>query len=198
MAGGFVQHLRELFGQHPFDEVFAANIREAIRENCSKVLVHVHNRQKAEERLEEAAKEAIVKAFQEEFPHAIRPMIVRPDWPYAECWITDDEALIRYSFSPETDQLMGGIAFEPIRIVVNRAPPGLMRRIIAGFKADRAAEAAPTGTPDGRPELKLTAPLKQPVTVAAKAAAPARAKPAQEPKPVARQGAKPIPPGMKR
>jgi len=159
VTGGFIQHMREFFGQHPFDDVFAANIREAIRENCSKVLVHVHSRQKAEERLEEAAKEAIVKAFQAEFPHSIKPLIVRPDWPYAECWITDDEALIRYSFSPETDQLMGGIAFEPIRIVVNRAPPGLMRRIISGMKKDRKAEPAPIGTPDSQPELKLTQPI---------------------------------------
>ena len=157
---GFIQHMRELFGQHPFDEVFAANIREAIRENCSKVLVHVHSRQKAEERLEEAAKEAIVKAFQDEFPNSIKPLVVRPDWPYAECWITDDEALIRYSFSPETDQLMGGIAFEPIRIVVNRAPPGLVRRLIAGMRKDRKTpEPAPIGTPDSRPELKLETPV---------------------------------------
>lgn len=158
---GFLQHMRELFGQHPFDEVFANRIREAIRENCSKVLVHVHSRQKAEERLEEAAREAIVKAFQDEFPDSIRPIVVRPDWPYAECWITDDEALIRYSFSPETDRLMGGIAFEPIRIVVTRAPPGLMRRMIEGMRKDRKTpEMPPTGTPDGQPELKLSQPIK--------------------------------------
>lgn len=166
---GFFQHVRELFGQHPFDEVFATRIRESIRENCSKVLVHVHNRQQAEQRLEEAAKEAIVAAFQEEFPHSIRTLVVRPDWPYAECWITDDEALIRYSFSPETDRLMGGIAFEPVRIVVNRAPPGFMRRLIDGMlKQRKADELAPVGTKDGRPELKL----KEPVATAPKAEKP--------------------------
>lgn len=174
---GFFQHMRELFGQHPFDDVFAANIREAIRENCSKVLVHVHSRQKAEERLEEAAKEAIVKAFQDEFPNSLKPLVVRPDWPYAECWITDDEALIRYSFSPETDALMGGIAFEPIRIVVNRAPPGLLKRLVSGFKAERGKDLAPTGTEDGRPELKL----KEPVSAQ---------------KPESKQPAKPVPKGM--
>ena len=126
---GFFQHLSELLGRHPFDDAFIETMRERIREHCSRVPVHVHKRQVAEARLELAAKEAIVSVFQDEFPNAIRPHTVRPDWPYAECWITDDEALIRFSFSPETDSIMGGHTLEPVRIVVQRAPPGLMKRL---------------------------------------------------------------------
>lgn len=158
---GFFQHLSELLGRHPFDDAFIETMRERIREHCSRVPVHVHKRQVAEARLELAAKEAIVSVFQDEFPNAIRPHTVRPDWPYAECWITDDEALIRYSFSPETDGIMGGVTLEPVRLIVQRAPPGLMKRLTDSMLKRRKAapaELPPTGTPDGRPELKLQAP----------------------------------------
>ena len=162
---GFFQHLSELLGRHPFDDAFIETMRERIREHCSRVPVHVHKRQVAAARLELAAKEAIVSVFQDEFPNAIRPHTVRPDWPYAECWITDDEALIRFSFSPETDSIMGGHTLEPVRIVVQRAPPGLMKRLADSMLKQRKqapAELPPTGTPDGRPELKLSRPINKP------------------------------------
>jgi hypothetical protein len=185
-VSGFFQHLSELLGRHPFDDAFIETMRERIREHCSRVPVHVHKRQVAEARLELAAKEAIVSVFQDEFPNAIRPHTVRPDWPYAECWITDDEALIRFSFSPETDSIMGGHTLEPVRIVVQRAPPGLMKRLADSMLKQRKqapAELPPTGTPDGRPELKLKVPAQA-------AQRPAPAKPSR-PTPPARDKPRP-------
>lgn len=177
-ASGLLQHVREFVGRIPIDEQFARDVRTAIRDACASVKTHVYTRQQAERKLEETAKEAIVHVFQEQFPNSIKPFMVRSTWPYAECWIVEDEAFIRYSFSPETDAWMGGIAFEPLRIPIHRAPPGLMRRLWQGLKARRDEEAAPIGRPEEEAdELLLDAPVEE------------------LPRPPAAP-AKPLPPGM--
>jgi hypothetical protein len=158
MAGmrGLFQHLSETFlGKLPWDEALIDKMREEVRTRCSAVPVHVHSRQRAERRIAEAAREAVVAVLQAEFVNSMKPIVVTNDWPYAECWISDDEALIRFSFSVETDELMGGVACEPVRIVVQRAPPGLLKRFTNSMWKSRETESAPLGTPDGRPELKL-------------------------------------------
>jgi hypothetical protein len=157
---GLFQHMSEtLLGRLPWDEALIDQMREEIRTRCSAVPVHVHSRQRAEFKIAEAAKEAVVHVLQKEFPNSIRPIVVSRDWPWAECWISDDEALIRFSFSPETDDLMGGVACEPVRIVVTRAPPGLMKRMTDAMLKRREPDLAPVGTPHGKPELKLNKPL---------------------------------------
>lgn len=153
---GLFQHMSEtLLGRLPWDEALIEQMREEVRTRCSAVPVHVHSRQRAEFKIAEAAKEAIVHVLQREFPNSVRPIVVSRDWPWAECWISDDEALIRFSFSPETDDLMGGVACDPVRIVVQRAPPGLLKRMAEAMWKQREPEPAPIGTPDGKPELKL-------------------------------------------
>ena len=169
---GLFQHMSEtLLGRLPWDETLIEQMREEIRTRCSAVPVHVHSRQRAEHRLAEVACEAIVAILQKEFPNSVRPIVVSRDWPWAECWISDDEALIRFSFSPETDDLMGGVACDPVRIVVQRAPPGLLKRMAEAMWKSRQPELAPVGTPHGKPELKLSKPLP-----AAKPKAPEAAK----------------------
>jgi hypothetical protein len=181
------------------DEAFLANIAERVRTRCQAVPTQAFNRIGAERAIEDAARTAIVEVFLEEFPDAIRPLRVTAKWPFAECWIIEDEAIIKYSFSPETDALMGGIACDPIRIVVRRSPPGLVKRMVSAFKRAKADEMAPVGTPDGRPELKLTKPGaekqafrgqsgekpidRKAVTVAPKSAGPPPQKAATKPTP---------------
>jgi hypothetical protein len=154
-----INHLKEWSGRVPVDDVLSRDVREAIRATCSAAVVHVYNRQQAETRLAQAAKEAIVSVFQANFPNSLRPFVIRRDWPYAEVWICEDEAIIRYSFSPETDVLMGGIAFEPIRIPIQRAPPGILTRMLAGKRESREILDAPIGRPEAEEELVLTEPV---------------------------------------
>jgi len=186
---GFFQHLGELAGHHPMDEAFLANIAERVRTRCMAVPTQAFNRIGAERAIEDAARTAIVEVFLEEFPDAIRPLRVTAKWPFAECWIIEDEAIIKYSFSPETDALMGGIACDPIRIVVRRSPPGLVKRMVSAFKRAKADEMAPTGTPDGRPELKLSRPASPPRPAPTRSTAP----PAPQ-KPTTKPPSKPVPP----
>lgn len=183
---GLLQHLRELGGTHPLDQLFLDRIADRIRERCQAVPTHAHSRIGAEHAIEAAAKAAIVEVFQEEFPNAIKPLVVTKKWPFAECWIVEDEALIKYSFSPETDHLMGGIACDPIRIVIHRAPRSLMQRLKDDLlRRKQNPELAPVGTPDGRPELKLEAtppPRATPAPRAALPTAPKRPEPEKRPK----------------
>jgi hypothetical protein len=173
-----INHFKEWAGRVPIDDKLAQEVREAIRGVCSAAVVHVYNRQQAETRLAQAAKEAIVAVFQANFPNSLRPFVVRRDWPYAEVWICEDEAIIRYSFSPETDVLMGGIAFEPLRITIQRAPPGLVSRMLTSARKLRETFEAPTGRPEAEEELLLTETVEPP-----EASEPPRA-------------AKPMPAGM--
>lgn len=162
---GFTQHVSEfILGRHPWDQEFMDKVAARIRKYCASVPTHTYSRQLAEVMLVEATKAAIVSVFQEEFPNPIRRIVVRKDWPYAECWIVEDEAIIKYSWSPETDDLMGGVACEPIRIVIQRAPEGLLARLKRSWFKDRKGEKeiAPTGTPDGQPEMVLSQPIQKP------------------------------------
>lgn len=127
------QHLMELAGRHPWDQDFVEKCRSRVKEFCARVPVHVHHVVQAKDRLAQAAKEAIVDVFLEEFPNALVPVKVKPDWPRVLVIIADDEALIEFSFSPETDALMGGNAIEAVRIVVKRAPPNIAQRAVKGI-----------------------------------------------------------------
>ena len=96
----FMQHLSELAGRHPWDDAFVAAVSDRVRKRCAQVPVHVHKRPQAELRLEEAAREAIVEIFLEEFPDALFPIKVKRDWPRADCIIADDEAVMRRATKP--------------------------------------------------------------------------------------------------
>jgi hypothetical protein len=151
----FLQHLSELAGRHPFDDQFIAAVSDRVRKRCAQVPVHVHKRPQAELRIEEAAREAIVEVFLEEFPDALFPIKVKRDWPRADCIIADDEAVIRFSFSPETDALMGGVFIEPVRIVVKRAPPNVFNRAARAIlrRAEKPMELK-TPAPPAAPAAK--------------------------------------------
>lgn len=179
----FLQQLVELSGAHPYDQIFIDKITERITRRCSLVPVQVHKRYQAQERLEQAAKEAIVEVYHEEFPDAWFPIRVKKNWPFANCIIRGNEAFIEFSFSPETDALAGGIVIEPVKITVQRAPNILTRAAQAIFKRkpgdDRETELAPVGTPTGK---RAEPDMRRPgANFAAKpSAGPARAEPKTE------------------
>lgn len=148
---GIGQHLGEaLLGRHPWDDVFIGKVSERVKRRCALVPVHVHHRARAEMRLVEAAREAIVEVFLEEFPNAIFPLRVRRDWPQADCIICEDEAVIRFSFSPETDELMGGAFVEPVRILVRRPPPNAFQRATRSLFGEKTSTATKPKQPVGQ------------------------------------------------
>lgn len=161
----FFDSLNQLLGQYPINDAFIEGMRERVRKECSKVPVHVHKRAGAQERLQIAAKEAIVAYWQESFSDAWFPITMRPDWPWAHCIIKANKALIEFSIGPETDGHRGGKEIEPVEINVQRAPANIITKALRAFesrdhKAEREAILNPTGTPDGRAELKLSQPVK--------------------------------------
>lgn len=177
----YLQQILELAGQHPFDDVFIAKIEKRIIYRASQVPVHVHKRFQGQERIEQATKEAIVEVYHEEFPDAWFPIVVKHNWPFANCVIKGNEALIEYSFSPETDALMGGIQLEPVKITVQRAPNIISRATRAILDRKKGDDRQPELPPIGKPETAL-ATAQKPGT------AP---KPVQKPQPP--QSAKPRP-----
>lgn len=156
--------LAALHERHPWDEDFAAEIESKIKEMCSAVPVHVHKPDEAELELERAARAAIVICYQKEYDDAWFPIVVKRSWPIADAIIEGDEALIRYSISPEIDALLGGNQRPRIRIKVKRAPPNIYQRAAKGIGALLRRE------PKVRPELELShvvsppAPKPPPVT----------------------------------
>lgn len=159
----FFDSLNQLLGQYPINDDFIEGMRKRVAAECSKVPVHVHKRAGAQERLEIAAKEAIVAYWQESFKDAWFPITMRPDWPWAHCIIKQNKAFIEFSIGPETDGYRGGREIEPVEIQVQRAPANIVTRALRAFesrdlKAERARVQDPIGTPDGKPELKLSKP----------------------------------------
>lgn len=148
----FKRMLGEMLGRHPWDQTFIDDVRERVRQRCLAVPCHVHKVRNAELRLEEAAREAIVEVFLEEFDEAWFPLKVRNDWPIADCIIAADEASIRISFSPETNALMGGDPIEAIKITVQRAPPNILKRAVDAMFRSRE----PLEPPTGKPTLELS------------------------------------------
>lgn len=161
----FFDNLNQLLGQYPINDGFIEGMRDRVRKECSKVPVHVHKRAGAQERIEIAAKEAIVAYWQEGFKDAWFPITMRPDWPWAHCIINGNKAFIEFSIGPETDGHRGGREIEPVEIQVQRAPANIITRALRRFeerdlKAEREADLAPIGMPGGKPELPLTQPVK--------------------------------------
>jgi hypothetical protein len=176
----FSDNLSELFGRYPYNEAFIEAVRQRVIRECSKVPVHIHKRTQAQNRLELAAREAIVLHFDEAFEDAWFPFTLRPGWPLAHCIIKGNTALIEFSFGPETDGHRGGQEIEPVQFAIMRQKPNILSKALQAFnkrdlKAEREPEPAPIGTPDGRPELKLSKPLSAP-------RAPAKPTPTQPPK----------------
>jgi hypothetical protein len=142
--------LAALHERQPWDEEFAAEIESKIKEMCSAVPVHVHKPDEAELALERAVREAVVICYQAEYSDAWFPIVVKRKWPIADCIIEGDEALIRYSISPEIDALLGGNQRPRIRIKIRKAPPTIYQRAAKGIGAMLRRE------PKVRPELELT------------------------------------------
>ena len=160
----FSDNLSELFGRYPYNEAFIEAVRQRVMRECSKVPVHIHKRTQAQNRLELAAREAIVLHFDEAFEDAWFPFTLRNGWPQAHCIIKGNTALIEFSFGPETDGHRGGQEIEPVEFAVMRQKPNIISKALQAFnkrdqKAEREKELAPVGTPNGKPELKLTKPL---------------------------------------
>lgn len=184
----YLQQILELAGQHPFDDVFVAKIQKRIIYRASQVPVHVHKRFQGQERIEQATKEAIVEVYHEEFPDAWFPIVVKANWPYANCVIKGNKALIEYSFSPETDALMGGIELEPVEISIQRAPNIISRAAKAIMDRKKGDDRQPEFAPTGRPD-KVSAqaqPTPQPIAKPRPASTQAAPKPAPKRPPTRR------------
>ena len=160
----FRDNLSELLGRYPYNEAFIEAVRQRVMRECSKVPVHIHKRTQAQNRLELAAREAIVLHFDEAFEDAWFPFTLRNGWPQAHCIIKGNTALIEFSFGPETDGHRGGQEIEPVQFAIMRQKPNIISKALQAFnkrdqKAEREKELAPVGTPDFKPELKLSKPL---------------------------------------
>lgn len=184
---GFVQHMREWAGSVPIDAQLIAEVREAIRVQCSAIPAYCYDAPLRAAEYERTARRAISSVMIANFPNSLKSFRVKNNgWPYAHCIISQGEAIIEFSFS-ETDAWMGGFCCEPVRILMDTKAPNakpLKQRVREVFGLGRA-EQDDTGD-----ELLLTQPVQQPAeqeqTATVAATAPASA-PAT---------AKPLPPGM--
>ena len=163
----FLDNFSELVGRYPFDDAFIEKVRQRVIRECSKVPVHIHKRTQAQNRLELAAREAIVMHFDETYADAWFPFTLRQGWPTAHCIITGNKAVCEISFGPETDGERGGQEIEPVEFNVIRVKPNIISRVARRFmsrdqKAEREVELAPIGKPDDRHELVLRTPAPKP------------------------------------
>lgn len=185
----FSDNLRELIGQYPFSDGFIEAARQRVIRECSKVPVHIHKRTQAQNRLELAAKEAIVLHFDEAFADAWFPFTLRPGWPLAHCIIHKNVATVEFSFGPETDGERGGQEIEPVQFPVQRVKANIITRTARKIFARKAGEDRETHLPPvGQPEMVLTqaVPAARPTPRPLKAAdgkPVSAAKPAQNPIP---------------
>lgn len=181
-AAGFLQHMREWSGSLPIDAQLIAEVREAIRVQCSAIPAWCYDPPLRAPEYERTARRAISSVLIANFPNSLKSFRVKGDrWPYAHCIISQGEAIIEFSFS-ETDAWMGGICCEPVRILMDTKAPNakpLKQRVREVFGLGRA-EQADTGE-----ELLLTQPAPQPVTQEPSEQEPATPAPS-----------KPLPPGM--
>lgn len=167
---------RHRFNNH-LDNDFVEFVRGRVHRRCSALDLAAYKDANAEERLEDEARAAIVSCFQEAWTDSWFPVTMRRDWPVADAVIYDDDpdepafALIKFSYSPETNFFQGGSPIKAVKVYVTRPPKNIWQRTLKAFKGKPVAEdMAPVGTPDG----KLRAPVQKTKAI------PAR-KPLQKP-----------------
>lgn len=89
---------------------------------------------------------------------------MRRDWPISDATIYDSDpdeppfALIKISYSPETNFFQGGNPIKSIKVYVTRPPKNIWQRTLKAIKGrpvtDPAADISPVGTPTGQPAAK--------------------------------------------
>jgi len=147
--------LSALHRESPWDEGFSKRLVERITQRCEAVPVNVHKIHTAEVKLEEACREAIVEVYQETYVDAWFPIMVKKDWPIADCIINaDGTASLRFAISPEMDALLGGNSMPRIVIKVKQPPPNILQRMVKNIRRGEPADLAPIGRPD-KPKLDL-------------------------------------------
>ena len=165
------KHGLEPLGFYRINDFAVEKVRHAAIAACKSTSITGLVRKDAENLLSEVARHAIAQTFAEIYPQ--RPFKVTPDWPRADVIISGNIAVIDLWIGH--DYMDDGEGIKPVNVEINRQAT----LKLDGRRPLKAALSEVFDGPDG--------------TLKAKPAPPSEPQ-----KLVARQGAKPIPPGMKR